>query len=248
MTLLSVIVPAYNESKRIGTTLADLKRYFSRKTYSYEIIVVNDGSTDDTASVVKRFQIGFPALQLIDNKENTGKGHAVKCGMLSAQGHYRLFMDADNSVKIDTLDTFFKEMVENGHDIVIGSIAQSNFAVIEHNGWHRRLFGSVSKFLIRTIATPGIYDTQRGFKLFTKKSASLLFSLQEIKRFGFDIELIAIAQIHGLSIKEKGVEWDNPAGSTVRMRAYAQSLIELGQISINKVRGHYNRLPEGTMS
>ncbi len=246
--LLSVIVPAYNESKRIGVTLKDLKRYFATKAYSYEIIVVNDGSTDDTTIVVQKFQIGFPQLKLIDNKENHGKGYAVKCGMLAAKGHYRLFMDADNSVKIDTLDEFFDEMQRNDHDIVIGSIALSNLSVIEHNGWHRRIFGSISKFIIRTVATPGIYDTQRGFKLFSSRAARILFPLQKISRFGFDIEILTIAQIHGLSIKEKPVEWDNPDGSTVKMKAYLDSLIELGQICINKLRGEYNRSPRGYTS
>ena len=169
---LSVVIPAYNEEKRIGATLADLKRYFSDKGYAYEVIVVSDGSTDGTAEAVSRFAKGFPALKLIDNKENRGKGYAVRCGMLEARGQYRLFMDADNSVTIDTVEPFIEEARKSGCDVTIGSIAFSAEAkVVEHNGWHRRVFGSVSKLLVRAVATPGIYDTQRGFKLFTGRSA-----------------------------------------------------------------------------
>jgi cellulose synthase/poly-beta-1,6-N-acetylglucosamine synthase-like glycosyltransferase len=239
-TLLSVIIPAYNESARIGATLSDLKRYFIKKDISYEIIVVNDGSKDDTADVVRAFAKNFPGLTLIDNKMNRGKGYAVKCGMLAASGAYRLFMDADNSVTIDAIEPFIEEMYRGGHDIIIGSIAFRYMPSIEHNGWHRRFFGSISKSLVRIVATPGIHDTQRGFKLFTSKAADIVFSRQQMERFGFDIELIAIAQLHGLSIKELPVYWNNPAGSTVHLKAYLDSFIELGRIYRNIVIGTYD--------
>jgi cellulose synthase/poly-beta-1,6-N-acetylglucosamine synthase-like glycosyltransferase len=237
---LSVIIPAYNESKRIGVTLSDLKRYFEHAPYEYEVIVVNDGSKDDTAAVVSAYQQDFPALKLVDNVQNRGKGYAVKTGMLEARGDYRLFMDADNSVTIDTIEPFFSEMVYGKHDVIIGSIAFSYMPTIEHNGWHRRFFGSMSKFLVRVVATPGIYDTQRGFKLFTRKAAETIFPLQKIDRFGFDIELLTIARLHNFSIKEMPVVWDNPAGSTVRLRAYIDSFIELWRIYANVLRGKYD--------
>jgi glycosyltransferase XagB len=240
-TSLSVIIPAYNESQRIGVTLADLKRYFSRKKeLSYEIIVVSDGSTDSTADVVRSFATDFPGLRLIDNKENRGKGYAVKCGMLEARGDYRLFMDADNSVTIDAIEPFIEEMYKGKHDVTIGSIAFSFVPSIEHNGWHRRLFGSISKFLVRIVATPGIYDTQRGFKLFTKAAAEAIFPLQKIERFGFDIEILSIARLHRLSIKELPVVWDNPAGSKVHLKAYLDSFIELCKIYRNVLSGSYD--------
>jgi dolichyl-phosphate beta-glucosyltransferase len=241
---LSVVIPAYNESKRILVTLRDLRRYFSVMEYGYEVIVVNDGSKDDTAEVVRNYAKKFPALTLIDNKKNRGKGYAVKCGMKAATGEYRLFMDADNSVTIDTVESFLDIMMEEGHDVAIGSIAHPGARYVEHNGWHRRLLGSISKGLIRFVAIPGIYDTQRGFKLFTRAAAEAIFPLQQIERFGFDIELLFIARKHGMSIKEIPVVWDNPAGSTVSARAYFDSLIELGKILWNAVSGRYNPLIE----
>ena len=237
---LSVIVPAYREEKRIRSTLLDLERYFREKQYRYEIIVVNDGSPDGTADVVRELIPQIPNLSVIDNKKNRGKGFAVKCGMTYARGQYRLFMDADNSVRIDELDTFIADMERNGHDIAIGSIAFSYARTVEHNGWHRRFLGSLSKMMVRVIAVPGIYDTQRGFKVFTARAAEMVFPRQRIRRFGFDIEILLIALTHSLSVKELPVQWDNPPGSTVKLSSYFQSLSELGRIFMNKARGMYD--------
>lgn len=235
---LSVIIPAYKEANRIGTTLLSVDNYLRDKAYNYEIIVVNDGSPDDTSSVVTRYLPIVKNLKLIDNEVNQGKGYAVNCGMLEARGEYRLFMDADNSVDIQTIEDFLP-YIEKGNDVVIGSIAISN-KVVEHNGWHRRFFGSISKFVIRNLVTPGIYDTQRGFKLFTKKSAEIIFPKQTIERFGFDIELITIARANNLIVKELPVVWDNPAGSTVTLGSYISTLGDLAKIISNRILGRYS--------
>ncbi|HEU5114530.1 MAG TPA: dolichyl-phosphate beta-glucosyltransferase [Candidatus Paceibacterota bacterium] len=237
---LSVIIPAYNEEKRIGATLADLERFFSRAQISHEIIVVSDGSTDKTPEIVRKFAERMSSLHLVEYAPNRGKGHAVRVGMLQARGDYRLFMDADNSVTIDTVEPFLEEMKRSGSEVVIGSIAFSNSEVIEHAGWYRRAFGKVSKLLIRTIAIPGIYDSQRGFKLFSNRAADTIFPLQKIDGFGFDIEILAIARTHGFSIRELPVSWDNPAGSKVRLRAYFDSFGELWRIYGNMLRGAYD--------
>jgi len=238
--LLSVVIPAYNEEKRIGVTLSDLKRYFQTKDFSYEVIVVSDGSTDNTAKFVEDFARDFPALRLVEYSPNRGKGHAVQVGMLEARGEYRLFMDADNSVTIDTVEPFLEEMRAGGDDVTIGSIAFSPDEVIEHNGWHRRFLSSLSKIFVRAIATPGIYDTQRGFKLFTAKAAEVIFPLQKIERFGFDIEILVIARIHSMKIRELPVAWNNPAGSKVHLKAYAECFIELWRIYGNMLKGEYD--------
>lgn len=237
-TYLSIIIPAYKESRRIGVTLLSLQEYFKNKDYGYEIIVVNDGSPDETAEVVQSYIPEIKGLRLIDNKKNKGKGHAVKCGMLESRGYYRLFMDADNSVSIDHLE-YFLSHVKKGFDVVIGSIALEEADVTEHNGWHRRFFGSISKFVIRNLATPGIYDTQRGFKLFTAYAADIIFPKQTIERFGFDIELLVIARTNGLQTKELPVVWDNPDGSTVTGSDYFKTFVELFYILSNKILGNY---------
>lgn len=236
---LSVVIPAYKESRRIGKTLEDVGRYFKDKTYAYEIIVVNDGSPDSTAEVVRRYQKNLPRLRLIDLKENRGKGNAVRCGMFEARGKYRLFMDADNSVKVSEVEKFIQVMQDEKRDIAIGSIAFGESSVAEHAGAHRRFLGSLAKFFVRIIAIQGIYDTQRGFKVFTARAADVVFPKQRIDRFGFDIELLVIADLHGFSIGEVPVVWDNPAGSTVRPSDYFKTLSELFVIFGNKLRGAY---------
>ncbi|MCQ9206119.1 MAG: glycosyltransferase, partial [Omnitrophica bacterium] len=141
----------YNEENRISRTLLDINRYLSKKKYSYEILVVNDGSKDRTVEVVKKLEDKIKNLKLISNNENYGKGYVVKKSMLEAKGDYRLFMDADNSTSIDCLESFFTYFRE-GFDIVIGSIAVKGSQIIEKSGLHRRILGNLSKYLIRIIA------------------------------------------------------------------------------------------------
>jgi dolichyl-phosphate beta-glucosyltransferase len=237
---LSIVIPAYKEAERIGTTLSRLKDYFKDKDYEYEIIVVNDGSPDDLVPVVEGYMPSMQQLRLIDNQKNAGKGYAVKCGMLQAKGQYRLFMDADNSVDISHLDAFIAQ-AHHGYEIVIGSIKVGLAKATEQNGLHRRILSTLSKMPVRLLATPGIHDTQRGFKLFTERAARTIFARQTINRFGFDIELLVIAQINGLSIKELPVVWNNPTGSTVGLFAYVDTLKELGVIVGKKIMGAYAR-------
>lgn len=240
-TYLSVIIPAYKEADRIGATLDDLRGYFSDKSYAYEILVIIDGSPDETERIVSEYQREMPQIRILLNEHNCGKGYSVKRGMMESRGKYRLFMDADDSVKIREVETFIDEMESGGHDIAIGSIAFTYMDTKERSGWHRRVFGSISKLLIRIIAIPWIYDTQRGFKVFTARAANDIFPYQRINRFGFDIEILLIGSMHGYSIAELPVEWDNPGGSTVHLADYAKTFVELGNIFMNKARGLYDR-------
>lgn len=235
---ISIVIPAYKEAERIGTTLVSLDAYFKTKKYTYEIIVVNDGSPDNLVEVVESYATTIKNLKIVNNTINRGKGYAVKCGMIEARGKYRLFMDADNSVSISNLDRFLLE-VAKGSEVVIGSIEIGNEKKDEHNGFWRKFLSKVSKLPVRMLATPDIYDTQRGFKLFTSRAAEIIFPKQTVNRFAFDIELLVIAIANKLAIKELPVAFDNPTGSTVGMSAYTKSLGDLVRIIVRKVTGVY---------
>jgi dolichyl-phosphate beta-glucosyltransferase len=234
---LSVVIPAYNEAKRIEATLFDVSRYLLGQA-SYEIIVVSDGSTDNTAEIVRNLKSQIPKLKIIANEKRHGKGYVVKQGMLKAKGEYRLFMDADNSTTIDHLDKFWPETKE--YDIVIGSIEIKGAKIKETAAWYRRWLGKLSKYIIRIGA--GLWkikDSQRGFKLFSADSVKKIFPRQTIMRWGFDIEILVIAKKMGFKIKELPVEWKNPPGK-VTLGSYFRTLGELLKIKINSIRGKYD--------
>ncbi|MDO8572396.1 MAG: glycosyltransferase [bacterium] len=236
---LSIIIPAYNEAERIGVTIESLRRYLCNKNFQYEIIVVDDGSNDGTPDIVRTYQSSIPGLRVLENEKNRGKGYSVRHGMSVASGAHRLFMDADNSVDILHLDMFLPWM-NKGFDITIGSIRTLNAAVHEKNGWHRRVLGDLSKFLIRAATQLQVKDTQRGFKLFSAQAAETIFPLQTIERFGFDIELLVIAKENRLAVKELPVAWVNPGGSKVSLTSYVHTLWELFTIIRNRVFGKYS--------
>jgi len=242
---LSVIIPAYNEAKRIAETLLDVDRYLSKQDYNYEIIVVSDGSKDNTAEVVEKTKQLVKNLILIDNKENRGKGYVVKQGMLEAKGEHRLFMDADNSTKIDHLDLFWPEFKNN--DVVIGSIEIKGAKTEEDAAWYRRFLGKISKYIIRIVAGIWeIHDSQRGFKCFNQKSAQAIFPKQTIVRWGFDIEILVLAKKMGFKIKEVPVDWHNQGESKVSLSSYIKTFWELAKIKYNLITDKYNLKKNGT--
>lgn len=236
---LSVVIPAYNESKRIIETLRSIDTYFKSKDYDYEILVVSDGSKDDTADVVRGLEGQIKGLRLVDNKENHGKGFVVKQGILEARGELRLFTDADNSTSIDHLDKFIPE-IRGGYSVVIGSIAVEGHKVASGSEpiW-RRIAGKMGNIFIQIMAVPGIKDTQRGFKLFTEKAVNDIFPRLTIDRWGFDIEVLALARKFGHKIKEMPVDWHNDPNSKVGLKAYFQVLIETIKIRWNFIKGVY---------
>jgi len=235
---LSIIIPAYNESKRLPATLLNINKYLSKQDYNYEIIVVNDGSKDNTAVIVKKLQDKINNLKLIDNKQNKGKGAVVKQGILKAQGKYRLFMDADNSTPINTMDKFWPEFEQNA-DVVIASIGLPQSKIIEKTSWHRRIMGKWAKYLIQITMLWSIHDSQRGFKCFTAAAAKKIFPKQTIKQWGFDIELLALARKYGFKIKEVPIVWKNIGKSEVNLKAYIKTLGELIKIKWNLISGQY---------
>ncbi len=239
---LSVIIPAYNEEKRIIKTLESLNSYLSRQDYEYEIIVVNDGSKDNTFNVVNERIGEIKNLRIINNKENRGKGFVVRQGMLECKGKYRLFMDADNSTSIDHVEKMWPLLAE-GNDIVIGSRDSKDNPEGKQEvpqSFLKRFLGNAGNLMIQALAVPGIWDTQCGFKLFTQKAASDIFSRTIIDGWGFDIEALFIARIKKYKIGVIPVKWVNDPNSKVGISGYFQVFKELFQVRINHFKKIYN--------
>lgn len=225
---LSVIIPAYNEAKRLPLTLIDIDKHFKKADFSYEIIIVNDGSKDSTAEIAERFSHLVENLKLI-NQENTGKGGAVKNGMLKAKGKIRLFMDADNSTSIDQFEKMMPYFNED-YDVVIASRDIEGSQLIPPQPWYKRLGGNIGNLVIQTLLLPGYWDTQCGFKAFTEEVAEKIFPLIKINRWAFDVEILALAKEMGYKIKEIPVVWVNNPFSRVKASAYLQVLWEVSKI------------------
>ncbi len=238
---LSVIIPAYKEERVIESTLRSIEAYLKRQSYDYEILVVIDGIKDKTVEIAKRLEPEIKGLRVIANQENHGKGYVVKQGMLEAKGDFRVFTDADNSTSIDHLDKFLPYFNE-GYQVVIGSIAVAGHKVASGSEpiW-RRLFGKMGNLFIQIMAVPGIYDTQRGFKVVTAKAAGDIFPRVTIPRWGFDIEMLALARKFGYKIKEVPVDWKNDpnTGSHPGLSAYFEVLMETVQVRWNLITGVY---------
>lgn len=230
---LSIVIPAYNEEVRIKKTILSIKNYLNKQDYDWEIIVISDGSKDATAAKARE-----AGAKVIDNKINQGKGAVVKQAMLEAKGDYRLFMDADDSTKIENLDKFW-EFFNKGYDVVIASIGLQESEILEKTGWHRRALGRFSKYLIQIIMLWSIKDSQRGFKCFTKKAALKIFSKQTIMRWGFDIEILALAKLFNFKIKEVPIIWQNIGKSEVNLKSYFKTLLELLKIKWNLITNQY---------
>jgi dolichyl-phosphate beta-glucosyltransferase len=236
---LSVILPAYNEESRLPETLRHVGAYLAEQPYEAEVVVVDDGSTDGTAQVVHACST-IASLRLIQHPDraNHGKGAAVRLGMLEARGMYRIFMDADNSTTLDQIDSFWP-WLDQGFDVVIGSRKTSGARIEVHQAWYKEFAGSCGNLFIRLFAVPGIADTQAGFKIFTRRAAEDVFSRQTIERWGYDIELLAIARQLGYRIHEVPIVWVNAPGSKVRLRAYLEVLSEVWRVRHNVKSGRY---------
>jgi dolichyl-phosphate beta-glucosyltransferase len=238
---LSVIIPAYNEEKRLPNTLRLVDEYLKRQKYEYEIIVVNDGSKDKTAQIVQDLKLQITNLKLIDRKENKGKGYSVKEGMLKAQGEYRLFMDADNSTSIDQIEKMWP-WFEKEYDIVIGSRDIKGAILDPPQPFFRRFVGKIFRWASNIICgTWGILDTQCGFKCFTKKAAETIFPRTKIERFAFDVEILVIAKILGLKVKEIPVYWRNDPNSKVKLKSAIKMGLDLFKIRWYKLKKVYER-------
>lgn len=232
-------MPAYNEEKLIKNTLVEVDGFLSKQGYNYEIIVIDDGSEDRTFDILNNLQSIIRNLSILKNDKNRGKGYSVKKGMLAAKGKFRLFMDADNSTTIDQISNFMPYL-ENGYDIAMGDRALKESEIKKSQSLYKKLLGDFGNILIQFIAVSGISDTQCGFKIFSEKSARDIFSKLTIDRWGFDIEILAIAKKMGYKIKAVPVIWKNREETKVRARDYIFTLKELFKIKINLIRKKYD--------
>ncbi len=235
---LSVIIPAYNESKRIIPTLKDIYDYLSKQDYNYEVLIVNDGSRDDTAQVVKQLIKKWPEFHLVDNAINKGKGAVVRQGMLLAQGSWRLFMDADNATRIKELDGFWP--YTKNYDLIIASRYIKGAKITAEQPLIRKALSRAGNILTQLLIAWGIQDTQCGFKLFSSSATEKIFKKQTMERWSFDMELIAIAKKYNLKIKELPVEWREAGNSRLKVaRTSIRTLKDLFKIKWNLIIGKY---------
>lgn len=223
---LSIIIPAYNEADRINKTLLSIEEYLKGKLFSYEIIVVDDGSIDKTYDLLKDTKKTITSLRIIKLPENKGKGFAVKEGMTNSLGEIRLFMDADGSTSIEEIEKLIP-FIGKGNDVVIGSrIIEGSVKKIKQN-YIREFLGWLYRILVHFIFDLTIKDTQNGFKLFTAKSAQKIFSSLEIKGWGFDMEILLIAKKMNYSIKEVPIVWVNDPRSKLNFLHMIKMLEDL---------------------
>ncbi|GAC1436371.1 MAG: glycosyltransferase family 2 protein [Terriglobales bacterium] len=235
----SIILPAYNESARIGATLDRILAFVAEQHWHAEVMVVNDGSTDSTADIVRSYSQKNPALRLLDNPENRGKGFSVRNGMLHASGEFLLFSDADLSSPIEESVKLFTAIAE-GADIAIGSRWLRPELQKQRQPLHRQLFGRMFNLALRIVLRLKFRDTQCGFKAFTRRAAHAIFPLQQIERWGFDPELLYLARKFDFVVKEVPVAWSHREGTRIQpLKDGIRMVGEIFKIRWNAMRGRY---------
>ncbi len=240
MKKLSVVIPAYNEEKRITDTLNSVDGYLEKQSYDYEIVVIDNNSKDKTSEVVRKLEATTVQKSSVVLVKTPGKGAAVKEGILkSTTGDIVMFMDADNATPISEIEKFLP-FFDQGYDVVIGSRYTNPDLVKVHQPFYRIVLSRLSNMLIQFLAVPGIKDTQLGFKAFSSKAAQDIFPLVTVLRWGFDMEVLTIARAKGYKIKEVGVSWTEHGGGHVPLKAYVESLIDLFKIKLRSLAGKYN--------
>lgn len=240
---LSVIIPVYNEEARVGKTLDESISYLRKSRLRAEILVVDDGSRDKTLEVVGKFTKkakGALSLKALKQGINRGKGAAVRLGALAAKGDVVLFMDADNATPLSEFEKF-RPLFKKGIEVVVGSRAVDRSQVKIPQPLYRQVLGRTANLVIQVLVVWGIWDTQCGFKAFSKRAASAIFPLQTIDRFGFDFELLFLAHKLGFPIREVSVQWFNSPYSKVRLGDYFGTLVELLSIRWKDLKGVYER-------
>ncbi len=244
MPILSIIIPAYNEEQRLGSTLTETFNYLKAQDFTSEIIVVDDGSSDHTVKIAESFQASATEkikLLVLKNPGNRGKGYAVRKGMLHASGEVHLFMDADLATPLDQIPKVINPILNHEYDVVFGSRAVDNSVIEVEQSILRRLRGRGGNLLIRLMTGMDINDTQCGFKAFRRQASQTIFPLQQIEGFGFDPEVLFIANKQGWKWKETPVVWRHVEGSKVTMLAATVEVFsEVLKIRWNDVNGKYD--------
>lgn len=237
MKHLSIIIPAYNEEHRLAKTLEQVCTYLSGQAYSYEVLVVENGSRDRTLEIAREFAAQHPFIRAI-HEDARGKGLAVRRGMLEATGKFRFMCDADLSMPIEELSRFLPPE-STGADIVIGSREAVGAQRFDEPA-SRHVGGRLINYSIQLLALPGLHDTQCGFKLFSAQAAEDLFSVQTLAGWAFDVEILFVARRRGYKIKEIGIPWHyfdhshvSPVRDAIRM------VLDILKIRWNSLRGMY---------
>lgn len=244
MPNLSVIIPAYNEERRLPATLASVHEYLLMLGESFEILVVDDGSLDGTGDVVEDFAAEHSHVRLISYSPNKGKGHAVRVGMLAAAGDFLLIDDADGSSPISEIPRL-NDAIAGGADIAIGSRAKPDPERVVKALAYRTYIGNTFNMIVQFLLLPGLYDTQCGFKLFKRAVAHDLFSVAHLDGFGFDVEILFIARLRGYSVSEVAIDWTNVEGSKVNVFFDSpKMLMEVLWIAAGSWFGRYKQLSQ----
>ena len=237
----SIVIPAFNERARIPATMRSVVECVRARGWSAEVIVVNDGSSDETAALVKEFALHSPEVRLLENSSNRGKGYSVRSGILNALGDVVMFTDADLSSPIEEAQRLF-DAIAAGADIAIGSRWLATSRQTHRQPLYRQIFGRVFNALTRAIMRLPFADTQCGFKAFTRSAAQTIFQLQTIERWGFDPEILFIALKRGYHIQEVPVSWAHDARSRISyLRDGLQMLKELAIVRWNALLGRYGK-------
>ena len=237
----SIIIPAYNESERITVTLDKVLAYLEDQKWDAEVLVVNDGSRDQTPAIVRDYAARHPRVRLLENPGNRGKGYSVRHGMLEAKGDMLLFSDADLSSPIYEAPKLFDALAA-GADVAIGSRWLQRELQTERQPLYRQFFGRVFNLMLRALLGLPFKDTQCGFKAFTHRAAQSIFVLQRIERWGFDPELLFLARKLGLTVREVPVEWAHDERSKIHpLRDGLAIFFEMLKIRWNSLTGKYKR-------
>jgi dolichyl-phosphate beta-glucosyltransferase len=229
---LSIIIPAYNEAVRLGKTLETVVDYMRRNHPQGEVIVVDDGSSDETATLARQLLAGRDPLRtsVISYKSNLGKGRAVRLGLLAARGEVALFSDADLSTPITEAPKLFEPILNNESDVTFGSRALDRSLIGVHQSWRREQGGRVFNLAVRLATGLPFWDTQCGFKAFNMSVCRPLVEAATVDRFGFDVELLYLAHRAGLRLREVPVRWDHNEGSKISL--FSDSLKMLGEVGL----------------